>query len=94
MVPNVVGYLKELKVEILVSLCCMQYHGMGWHHDERQHVLVAGTMTGKRYINEIFLSHVHLFLGVVGEKFVFMGVSPTCDRTDAIEDYLNNADIQ
>ncbi|GFV73631.1 DDE_3 domain-containing protein [Trichonephila clavipes] len=36
----------------------------------RLHVVANGTMTGQRYIDEVLLSHVRLFRGAVGDKFV------------------------
>ncbi|GFU79721.1 transposable element Tcb2 transposase [Trichonephila clavipes] len=36
----------------------------------RLHVVANGTMTGQRYIDEVLLPHVRLFLGAVGDKFV------------------------
>ncbi|GFX02925.1 transposable element Tcb1 transposase [Trichonephila clavipes] len=39
----------------------------------RLHMVVNGTMTGQRYIDEVLLPHVRLFRGAVGDKFVFYG---------------------
>ncbi|GFV78055.1 transposable element Tcb2 transposase [Trichonephila clavipes] len=39
----------------------------------RLHVVVNGTMTGQRYIDEVLLPHIRLFRGAVGDKFVFYG---------------------
>ncbi|GFT42501.1 hypothetical protein TNCV_1787551 [Trichonephila clavipes] len=36
----------------------------------RLHVVVNGTMTGQRYIDEVLLPHVRLFRGAVGDKLV------------------------
>ncbi|GFV62390.1 transposable element Tcb2 transposase [Trichonephila clavipes] len=36
----------------------------------RLHVVANGTMTGQRYIDEVLLLHVRLFLGAVSDKFV------------------------
>ncbi|GFY06689.1 transposable element Tc1 transposase [Trichonephila clavipes] len=43
----------------------------------RLHVVVNGTMTGQRYIDEVLLPHVRLFRGAVGDKFVFMDDNAT-----------------
>ncbi|GFV01737.1 DDE_3 domain-containing protein [Trichonephila clavipes] len=43
----------------------------------RLHVVANGTMTGQRYIDEVLLPHVRLFLGAVGDKFVFMDDNAT-----------------
>ncbi|GFT19605.1 transposable element Tcb1 transposase [Trichonephila clavipes] len=41
------------------------------------HVVVNGTMTGQRYIDEVLLPHVRIFRGAVGDKFVFMDDNAT-----------------
>ncbi|GFT64556.1 transposable element Tcb1 transposase [Trichonephila clavipes] len=41
------------------------------------HVVANGTMAGQRYIDEVLLSHVRLFRGAVGDKFVFMDDNAT-----------------
>ncbi|GFU81755.1 hypothetical protein TNCV_3086671 [Trichonephila clavipes] len=56
----------------------------------RLHVIANGTMTGQRYIDEILLSHVRLFRGAVGDKFVFMDDNATCHRTLAVQDCLDS----
>ncbi|GFU48296.1 hypothetical protein TNCV_2318731 [Trichonephila clavipes] len=43
---------------------------------------------GQRYIDEVLLSHVRLFRGAVGDKFVFMDDNATCHRTLAVQDFL------
>ncbi|GFV62359.1 transposable element Tcb2 transposase [Trichonephila clavipes] len=43
----------------------------------RLHVVANGTMTDQRYIDEVLLSHVRLFRGAVGDKFVFMDDNAT-----------------
>ncbi|GFX43405.1 transposable element Tcb2 transposase [Trichonephila clavipes] len=43
----------------------------------RLHVVVNGSMTGQRYIDEVLLHHVRLFRGAVGDKFVFMDDNAT-----------------
>ncbi|GFW44881.1 transposable element Tcb2 transposase [Trichonephila clavipes] len=58
------------------------------------HVVVNGTMTGQRYIDEVLLPHVRLFRGVVGDKFVFMDDNATCHRTLAVQDCLDSEGIQ
>ncbi|GFW75797.1 transposable element Tcb2 transposase [Trichonephila clavipes] len=60
----------------------------------RLHVVVNGTMTGQRYIDEVLLPHVRLFRGAVGDKFVFMDDNATCHRTLAIQDCLDSEGIQ
>ncbi|GFU10397.1 transposable element Tcb1 transposase [Trichonephila clavipes] len=52
----------------------------------RLHVVVNGTLTGQRYIDEVLLPHVRLFRGAVGDKFVFMDENATCHRTLAVQD--------
>ncbi|GFW44044.1 hypothetical protein TNCV_998091 [Trichonephila clavipes] len=55
----------------------------------RLHVVENGTMTGERYIDEVLTSsHVRLFRGAVGNKFVFMDDNATCHRTLAVQDCL------
>ncbi|GFT22949.1 transposable element Tcb1 transposase [Trichonephila clavipes] len=60
----------------------------------RLHVVANGTMTGKRYIDEVLLPHVRLFRGAVGDKFVFMDDNATCHRTLAVQDCLDSDGIQ
>ncbi|GFU96793.1 transposable element Tcb2 transposase [Trichonephila clavipes] len=60
----------------------------------RLHVVVNGTMTGQRYIDEVLLPHVRLFRGAVGDKFVFMDDNATCHRTLAVQDCLDIEGIQ
>ncbi|GFW00814.1 transposable element Tcb2 transposase [Trichonephila clavipes] len=60
----------------------------------RLHVVVNGTMTGQRYIDEVLLPHVRLFRGAVGDKFVFMDDNATCHRTLAVQDFLDSEGIQ
>ncbi|GFW11674.1 transposable element Tcb2 transposase [Trichonephila clavipes] len=57
-------------------------------------VVANGTMTGKRYIDEVLLPHVSLFRGAVGDKFVFMDDNATCHRTLAVQDCLDREGIQ
>ncbi|GFT62364.1 TATA-binding protein-associated factor 172 [Trichonephila clavipes] len=58
------------------------------------HVVVNGTMTGQRYIDEVLLPHDRLFRGSVGDKFVFMDDNATCHRTLAVQDCLDSEGIQ
>ncbi|GFY14484.1 transposable element Tcb2 transposase [Trichonephila clavipes] len=58
------------------------------------HVVANGTMTGRRYIDEVLLPHVRLFRGAVGDKFVFMDNNATCNRTLAVQDCLDSEGIQ
>ncbi|GFX17568.1 transposable element Tc1 transposase [Trichonephila clavipes] len=58
------------------------------------HVVANGTMTGQRYIDEVLLPHVCLFLGAVGDKFVFMDDNAKCHRTLAVQDCLDSKGIQ
>ncbi|GFW11904.1 hypothetical protein TNCV_4529701 [Trichonephila clavipes] len=60
----------------------------------RLHVVANGTMTSQRYIDEVLLSHVRLFRGAVGDKFVFMDDNATCHRTLAVQDCLDSEGIQ
>ncbi|GFU84971.1 transposable element Tcb2 transposase [Trichonephila clavipes] len=60
----------------------------------RLHVVVNGTMTGQRYIDEVLLPHVRLFRGAAGDKFVFMDDNATCHRTLAVQDCLDSEGIQ
>ncbi|GFT22485.1 transposable element Tcb2 transposase [Trichonephila clavipes] len=57
------------------------------------HVVVNGTMTGLRYIDEV-LPHVRLFRGAIGDKFAFMDDNATCHRTLAVQDCLDSEGIQ
>ncbi|GFW83162.1 hypothetical protein TNCV_3237091 [Trichonephila clavipes] len=52
------------------------------------HVVVNGTMTGQRYIDEVLLPHVRL--RAVGDKFVFVDDNATCHRTLAVQDCLDS----
>ncbi|GFW08580.1 transposable element Tcb1 transposase [Trichonephila clavipes] len=54
------------------------------------HVVVNGTMTGQRCIDEVLLPHVRLFRGTVGDKFGFMDDNATCHRTLAVQDCLDS----
>ncbi|GFW81488.1 transposable element Tcb1 transposase [Trichonephila clavipes] len=58
---------------------------MVWAGRARLHVVVNGTMTGQRYIDEVLLPHVRLFRGAVGDKFVFMDDNANCHRTLAVQ---------
>ncbi|GFV92261.1 transposable element Tc1 transposase [Trichonephila clavipes] len=60
----------------------------------RLHVVANGTMRGQRYIDEVLLPYVRLFLGAVGDKFVFMDDNATCHRTLAVQDCLDSEGIQ
>ncbi|GFW63466.1 transposable element Tcb2 transposase [Trichonephila clavipes] len=60
----------------------------------RLHVVVNGTMTGQRYIDEVLLPHVRIFRGAVCDKFVFMDDNATCHRTLAVQDCLDSEGIQ
>ncbi|GFX70161.1 transposable element Tcb2 transposase [Trichonephila clavipes] len=60
----------------------------------RLHVVVNGTMTGQRYIDEVLLPHVRSFRGAVGDKFVFRDDNATCHRTLAVQDWLDSEGIQ
>ncbi|GFV70249.1 transposable element Tcb2 transposase [Trichonephila clavipes] len=60
----------------------------------RLHVVVNGTTTGQRYIDEVLLPHVRLFRGAVGDKFVFKDDNATCHRTLAVQDCLDSEGIQ
>ncbi|GFV03922.1 transposable element Tc3 transposase [Trichonephila clavipes] len=58
------------------------------------HVVVNGTMTDQRYIDEVLLPHIRLFRGAFGDKFVFMDDNATCHRTLAVQDCLDSEGIQ
>ncbi|GFX86296.1 transposable element Tcb2 transposase [Trichonephila clavipes] len=72
----------------------MVWAGIMINDRTRLHVVVNGTMTGQRYIEEVLLPHVRLFLGAVGDKFVFMDDNAICHRTLAIQDCLDSEGIQ
>ncbi|GFW82518.1 transposable element Tcb2 transposase [Trichonephila clavipes] len=72
----------------------MVWAGIMINGHTRLHVVANGTMTGQRYIDEVLLPHVRLFLGAVGDKFVFMDANATCHRTIAVQDCLDSAGIQ
>ncbi|GFT43400.1 transposable element Tcb1 transposase [Trichonephila clavipes] len=55
----------------------MVWAGIMINDRTRLHVVANGTMTGQRYIDEVLLSHVRLFRGAVGDKFVFMDDNAT-----------------
>ena len=58
------------------------------------HVVVTGTMTDKQCIDEVLLPHIHLFLGAVGDKFIFMDDNATYHQTPAVQDCLDSKGIQ
>ncbi|GFY32095.1 transposable element Tcb2 transposase [Trichonephila clavipes] len=72
----------------------MVWAGIMINGRKRLHVVVNGTMTGQRYIDEVLLPHVRLFRGAVGDKFVFMDDNATCHRTLAVQDCLDSEGIQ
>ncbi|GFT27084.1 transposable element Tcb2 transposase [Trichonephila clavipes] len=72
----------------------MVWAGIMINGHTRLHVVVNGTMTGQRYIDEVLLPHVRLFRGAVGDKFVFMDYNATCHRTLAVQDCLDSEGIQ
>ncbi|GFW19275.1 transposable element Tcb2 transposase [Trichonephila clavipes] len=72
----------------------MMWAGIMINGRTRLHVVVNGTMTGQRYIDEALLPHVRLFRGAVGDKFVFMDDNATCHRTLAVQDCLDSEGIQ
>ncbi|GFT29617.1 transposable element Tcb2 transposase [Trichonephila clavipes] len=72
----------------------MVWAGIKINGRTRLHVVVNGTMTGQRYIDEVLLPHVRLFRGAVGDKFVFMDDNATCHRTLAVQDCLDSEGIQ
>ncbi|GFW73431.1 cubilin [Trichonephila clavipes] len=72
----------------------MVYPGTMINGRTRLHVVVNGTMTGQRNIDEVLLPNVLLFRGAVGDKFVFMYGNATCHRTLAVQDCLNREGIQ
>ncbi|GFV94386.1 transposable element Tcb2 transposase [Trichonephila clavipes] len=55
----------------------MAWAGIMINGRTRLHVVANGTMMGQRYIDEVLLSHVRLFRGAVGDKFVFMDDNAT-----------------
>ncbi|GFV25260.1 hypothetical protein TNCV_4401201, partial [Trichonephila clavipes] len=60
----------------------------------RLHVVMNGTMTGQRYIDEILLPPVRLFRGAVGDKFVFgrqrnMSLNTRCSGLSEIARVFN-----
>ncbi|GFW25716.1 transposable element Tcb2 transposase [Trichonephila clavipes] len=72
----------------------MVWAGIMINRRPRLHVVANGTMTGKRYIDEVLLPHARLFRGAVGNKFVFMDDNATCHRTLAVQDCLDSEGIQ
>ncbi|GFY28734.1 transposable element Tcb2 transposase [Trichonephila clavipes] len=72
----------------------MVWAGIMMNGRTRLHVVVNGTMTGQRYIDEVLLPHVRLFRGAVGDKFVFMDDNATCLRTLAVQGSLDSEGIQ
>ncbi|GFU44182.1 transposable element Tc3 transposase [Trichonephila clavipes] len=58
------------------------------------HVVANGTMADQQYTDEVLLPHVRLFIGAVGDKFVFMDDNATCHRTLAVQDCLDSEGIQ
>ncbi|GFV37621.1 transposable element Tcb1 transposase [Trichonephila clavipes] len=68
----------------------MVWAGITINGRTRLHVVANGTMTGQRYIDEVLLSHVHLFRGAVSDKFVFMDDNATFHRTLAVQDCLDS----
>ncbi|GFT80360.1 transposable element Tcb2 transposase [Trichonephila clavipes] len=72
----------------------MVWAGIMINGHTRLHVVANGTMTGQRYIDEVLLTHVRLFRGAVGDKFVFMDDNATCHRTLAVQVCLDSEGIQ
>ncbi|GFV14757.1 transposable element Tcb2 transposase [Trichonephila clavipes] len=72
----------------------MVWAGIMINGRSRLHGVANGTMTGKRYIDEVLLPHFPLFRGDVGDKIVFMDGNATCHRTLAIQDCLDSKGIQ
>ncbi|GFU72712.1 transposable element Tc3 transposase [Trichonephila clavipes] len=54
----------------------------------------AGSVTGTRYCNEIFLPYVRLFRGAMGLQFLFVDDNAPCHRTVAAEQLLESEDIE
>ncbi|GFT32884.1 transposable element Tcb2 transposase [Trichonephila clavipes] len=59
------------------TCCIMVWAGIMINGCTRLHVVANGTMMGQRYIDEVLLPHVRLFLCAVGDKFVFMDDNAT-----------------
>ncbi|GFT08745.1 transposable element Tcb2 transposase [Trichonephila clavipes] len=76
----------------------MQYHGVGRHHDQWPHAPTCGCEWDNDgptiHFDEVLLSHIRLFRGAVGDKFVFMDDNATCHRTLAVQDCLDSEGIQ
>ncbi|GFX17443.1 DDE_3 domain-containing protein [Trichonephila clavipes] len=58
------------------------------------HIFDAGSVNGTLYCNEILLSYVRLFRGVMGLQFLFMDDNAPCHRTVAAEQLLESEDIE
>ncbi|GFY19486.1 transposable element Tcb2 transposase [Trichonephila clavipes] len=57
------------------------------------HILDRGSVTGDSYCDEVLLSHVRLFRGVISPDFIFMDANARPHRTLAVEELLESENI-
>ncbi|GFX82404.1 transposable element Tcb2 transposase [Trichonephila clavipes] len=57
------------------------------------HIFDRGSVIGDRYCEEVLLSHVRLFRGVIGPDFIFMDDSAWPHRILAVEELMESEDI-
>ncbi|GFX06540.1 transposable element Tcb2 transposase [Trichonephila clavipes] len=57
------------------------------------HIFDIGSVTGDRYCEEVFLPHVRLFRGAIGQDFIFMDDNARLYRTLAVEELLEIEDF-
>ncbi|KMQ82797.1 dna-mediated transposase [Lasius niger] len=58
------------------------------------HIFDKGSITGKRYRDEVLEPTVRLFRGAVGHEFIFMDDNATPHRAALVDDFLESEDIQ
>lgn len=58
------------------------------------HVFESGSVTGRRYADEILEPCVRLFRGAVGPEFIFMDDNARPHRAHLVDDFLESEDIR
>lgn len=58
------------------------------------HVFEGGTLTAKRYMDEILEPYVRLFNGAIGPQFLYMDDNARPHRAGLVDDYLESEGIQ
>lgn len=58
------------------------------------HIFAGGTVNAQRYREEILEPHVRLFRGAVGPEFIFMDDNARPHRSQLVDEFLQEEDIQ